>query len=171
MTERLRRSGPGLWGLAVLSAVVVPVLAEVAAVHRGHWAGAATGPFWASVVVPWAGRTWTFLVVMALAGWAASAAPAHPRVGRRIAGGVVAGAGGALVCALAAMPGWIWLARLGAAAPGTLAVAYGAGFAALLCSGVVAGASAPGIGEPGGAAVGAVSGGALLWATWGVALG
>ena len=71
--RRLLRAAPGLWGLAALSAVVVPALAEIAAAHRGHWAGAASGSFWASVVVPWAARAWTFVVVLALAGWAASA--------------------------------------------------------------------------------------------------
>jgi len=153
-----------------LSAVVVPVVVEIAAAHRGHWAGAGVGPFWSTLVVPWAGRGWALVCVLALAGWAASAAPAHPRLGRRLLGGLAAGAAGAVVCALAAAPGWIWLARLGVASPGTLVLAYFAGLSALLCAGMAAGASALVVGEPGGAAVGAAAGGALVWVTWGVAL-
>ncbi|MCA9541747.1 MAG: hypothetical protein KC620_22780, partial [Myxococcales bacterium] len=111
----LRRAGHGLGLLTMLAAAVVPLFATIAATHRGHWAGVGALDFWPGFVVPWAGRTWAVVLLVALAGWAASAAPAEPHRGRRALIGGGTGGAAAIICALAALPGWVWLARLGAA--------------------------------------------------------
>ncbi len=166
----LRRFGDGVWGLAALSAVVAPLTVEVAVAHRVHWAGVGSGPFWNTVAVPWAGRVWVVLALLGLVGWAASVAPSHPRAGQRALGGLAVGALGALVCVVAALPGWIWIGRLGAASMFQLVSAYGGGAAALLIGGVVAGVAGT-LGEALGAGLGAVGGGAVVWAVWGIAVG
>lgn len=167
LAATVRRTGAGLWVLATLAAVIVPGFVEVAAVHRTHWVGVGAGSFWAGFVVPWAARVWSLVVLTALAGWAATAASRHPSGRRRALDGVLGGLTGVAVCLLAALPAWIWLLRLGAAPAGALAQAFALSAAGPLVSGAVAGAAGAALDEAPAALAGAVTGGLVLWSTWG----
>ncbi|MCB9524399.1 MAG: hypothetical protein H6702_13655 [Myxococcales bacterium] len=162
-----RRWAGGLWGLALLGALVVPVVVHVSAAHHAHWAGVAQGPYWRGLVLPWSGRLQALVGVFAVGGWAAWAAPADPRAGRRILLGLIAGLGGFAVTALAATPPWVWLHRLGAAPVGPLVKTAALAALAVGAAGAVAGAGGSRL--PGGlaAALGTLSGLGLVWLTWG----
>lgn len=165
MSPTLRRSADGLGLLGLLAAATVPVFAVVASVHRSHWAGAADGTFFAGLLLPWAGRVWAAVVLLAVVGWAAGVAPGEPGRGRRMAIGAGLGAFAGALCLLAALPAWVWLLRLGG--EGAIGQAALAGVIPLV-GGPVAGLLGPLIGEAGGATVGAAAGAAVLWGLWGV---
>lgn len=119
----VERHGRGLWGLALLSAVIMPLALHVAALHRGHWAPGPAGPFWAQFA-GWATVAWSVLGAVALAGWIGGARPDTPGASRwwRLGLGLrIAGLGWLVWCA-AAIPGLVWAARLGVPAVGDAAL-------------------------------------------------
>lgn len=160
----VRRAASGLGLLGLLAAAVVPVFAVAATAHRAHWAGVGGESFWSGLLVPWAGRCWAAVILLAVVGWAAGAAPPEPGRGRRMAAGAGLGALAAGLCLLAALPAWVWLLRLGAA-DAIFGRALLAGLVPL-AGGVLAGALGPAAGEAGGALVGAAAGAGVLWAVW-----
>lgn len=164
MIPTLRRSADGLGLLGVLAAAAIPVFAVVASVHRAHWVGVADGGFFGGLLLPWSGRVWAAVLLLAVVGWAAGAAPGEPGRGRRMAVGAGLGAFAAGLCLLAAMPAWVWLMRLGG--EGAIGRALLAGLIPLI-GGPVAGLLGPVVGEAGGAGIGAAVGGGVLWAVWG----
>ena len=156
----------GLWTLALLSALVVPVLVQVTGTHHGHWVGGGGGDWWREIVLPWSARFQAMVGVLTVAGWASFAAPPMPLRRQSVSVGLVAGLTGALVTLLAAGPPWLWLYRLGATAPGPLFSAMIWVGAAVLLSGLMAG----GLGAFGlsalAALLGCASGGAIIWLAW-----
>lgn len=161
----LRRSADGLGLLGLLAAAAIPVFAVIASVHRAHWMGVSGAGFFEDLLMPWSGRVWAGVLLLAVAGWASGAAPDEPGRGRRMALGAALGASAAGLCLLAALPAWVWLMRLGGeGAPGRAIVA---GLVPLV-GGAVAGFVGPALGEAAGATAGAAVGGAALWLVWGV---
>lgn len=161
---RLTRHGAGLWAAALVALVAVPAFVEAANAHRGHWLAA---EFWGGLAVPGAGRAWSVCVLGVLAAWAAGAGGADPRRARRSLSGLMAAGVGLGVVLLAALPGWVWLARLGAAPPAQLATVGGLAAVAPAVGAGVAGAGSAWVGPLGGVALGSAAGAAVLWAVWG----
>jgi len=160
----LVRSGRGLWALAILAAAIVPVFLHVATLHRMHWSGSLGAHFWQEAVRPWGARIWALSGVLALAGFASSAAaPGLPDWMHRVRAGALAGGLGVATWLIASLPGLVWLARLGIEGiPFTFAIAALALLAAALIAGVV-GAWLEG---PAAAAAGAVAGLGTLSLCW-----
>lgn len=157
----VQRHGRGLWGLALLSAVIAPVALHCAALHRGHWFPGPTIDFWARFGA-WAAQAWGLIGVIAAAGWVAGAAPQTPGATRwiRVSLGLRVAALGWGVWVAAAIPGFIWTARLGV--PGVFeAVVPAAGVVGIAA--VIAGALASWRAFAG-LVAGIVIGPALLWA-------
>lgn len=169
----LTRAGRQIGGLVVLAAVVIPIFVVIASVHAEHWLGAGSPDVYSRFIVPWAGRAWAAIILLALAGWAAGAVEgivrlpdgADDRPLWRILRGVGVGLIAALACGLCAAPSWIWLARLGAGEGIGLIAALAV--APPLVGGVAAGGLGTISGGPPGALAGLAAGGALFWATWG----
>ncbi len=157
----------GLWALGALSSLLVPATVEVCAFHRGHWSGVDAPAFWGSVVVPAAAATWAVVSALALGGWVSSAAPEHPRRLARAGSGALLGLAGGVACALAALPGWIWLWRLGVVSAEALGGAYGLPALGLMLAGAGAGAAGPLVGGVGAVALGAALGALAPWLTLG----
>jgi hypothetical protein len=162
----LRRYGAGLFALVALSLAILPLAVHVAAAHRSHWFGPSSAEVWSTLLVPWAARLHCGLALLAVAGWSAFATPAQPRGAPRLRVGLTLGLLGALAVALAAVPPWIWLTRLGLVAwtQATVSWALSAGVAVLAGAGAGAmGARWPG---PGAASVGMAAGAGLLALSW-----
>jgi hypothetical protein len=161
-----RRWSAGLWGVALLCAVVVPVLVHIAGPHHSHWAGVGAQGWWGGLVVPWSARLQAMMGVLTVAGWAAWAGPEMPLRRHALAAGAVAGLTGAAVSLLAAAPPWVWLFRIGAAAPSTIMGHMVWVGLAVTTSGVVAGSTgALGLGALA-ALLGGLSGGTIVWLGW-----
>jgi hypothetical protein len=160
-----RATASGTWPLAVLSAAVVPLFVAVAHAHRAQWSGGGPG-YWSEVVVPWAARLWPMLALPPLVGTVAWSGSLPARGWQRALGGVFAGLLPAVVAGLAALPSWIWLARIGAAPVGVILEAYVAGLAALLAGGLAAGLVAAWAPAAAGASVGALLGAAIVGWSW-----
>lgn len=162
LLEFLRRQGAGLWPLALLSALALPVIVHCAALHRMHWTPGPAAEFWRSLG-PTLCAVWTALGTLALAGWAAGTqAGSHglSSTRRALAGAQVGVLGWAVWC-LAAVPGLVWVSRLGVPdLAGAAALSVGVLGVVALLAGVV------GRVQPfGGAIAGLLGGSALLWAT------
>lgn len=130
----------GLWALALPAAALVPVFVCTALAHRNQWPVGDVEP-WQGWIIPWSWRLWAAVMALLVAGLAASLSPADPRASRQIL--LALGRAGLAVCTslLAALPGAVWLVRLGVASAGTVAgkvvpaagvVALGAATAAVL---------------------------------------
>lgn len=162
----LPRYGAGLFALVALSLAVLPVAVHVAAAHRSHWFGPSTPEVWPSLLVPWAARLHGGLVILGVAGWAAFATPDQPVGGPRLRVGLAAGLLGALAVALAAVPPWIWLSRLGLVAWTQAAVAWGLSVAAAVLAGTCAGTVGARWPGPAAASAGMAVGGGLMALCW-----
>ncbi|MFN3202236.1 MAG: hypothetical protein ACE366_27780 [Bradymonadia bacterium] len=156
---RIATSG-GLWGVVVISALVLPLYTHAAAVHRTHWFGQ-TGDVWRGQVVQTGALIWSILVVLAIAGCVAGWTLVDPR--RRAVRSVALGAWPAFVALLASVPGWIWLVRLGIADSGQVGDVLAQVGAAPILTGVVAGAARPWVPMSAAALLGAATGGAFIW--------
>lgn len=113
-TAFVTRHGRGLWSLAILSAVLPPVALHVAALHRGHWFPGAAAEFWQRFGAVCA-HGWALVGVIGLVGWVAAVRPQAPGAGfwiRAALGARIGLLGWGVWCA-AALPGFIWSARLG----------------------------------------------------------
>ncbi len=139
----------GLWSLVLPAAALPPLLTTVAIAHADQWPvgpmGGAADP-WQGFVVPFTFRAFGLLMALLLAGHACGLAPADPRPLRRLPGALLRAALIWGVVLVAALPGTLWIVRLGAVpatfALGRAAVALGtAGLGALL--GATAGALLP----------------------------
>lgn len=153
-------AGGGLWGVAVLSAVIVPLFVHSAVLHRTHWFGHEADP-WRAFVLHGGSTTWATLALLATAGCAAGWSLADPR--RRLARGVVLGAWPGVVALVAAVPGWLWLSRLGLVEPERVLQAVLLVGSAPLLAGVIASASRVWLPMAPAAALGGGAGGAYLW--------
>lgn len=156
----MRRYGLGLWGLALLSAALMPLALHVSSLHRAHWSPGPAMPFWMALA-PRLATLWTLIGVLAIAGWAAGTragmtglTPAR----RALAGAQIGGLAWGVWCG-AAVPATVWITRLGV--PDMIgSVALGAGILAVVA--LIAGA----VGRwqtMGGVIGGVASGLGLLW--------
>ncbi|MBU0553004.1 hypothetical protein KKF91_00740 [Myxococcota bacterium] len=153
-----------LWTLAFFAALLPPLCAEVAALHRHHWLAKAA--FWSSAFPRGVGVAWALALGLALAGWAADQ-PQIARVGglrrwagRQIGRNALWGLLGGLLVSLAGLPAWLWIAQLGISGLGW--VAFKAGLIVALVgalSGAVSAAAPP----PLSAALGGLLTLALTW--------
>lgn len=156
----VQRHGRGLWGLALLSASIVPVALHCAALHRGHWYPGPSADFWRQFG-GWAAQAWGTIGILVIAGWVAGARPAAQGASRwiRVRLGLQIAGLGWIVWLGAALPGFVWATRLGvpamfdaaSSAAGILAVT------ALLAGAVGSWRAFAGL------FVGCIAGPALLW--------
>jgi hypothetical protein len=107
----------GLWALAWPAAALVPVFVAVALAHRAQWPVGDAEP-WQTWIVPWTFRVWALVMGTLLAGYAATIGPADPRRGRRALGALTRTGLATSICLAAALPGAVWLVRLGVASGG-----------------------------------------------------
>lgn len=160
--EFVRRHGAGLWTLGLLSAVALPIMVHVSALHRMHWAPGPAAVFWRGLG-PGLCLGWTAVGTLALAGWAAGTQAGSHGVSstRRLLAGLQVGALGWAVWCAAAIPAFVWIARLGVPElTGSVAASAGVLGAVALIAGAV------GRVQPfGGVVAGLLGGSALLWAT------
>lgn len=162
LLEFVRRHGAGLWALALLSALAQPVMVHCAALHRMHWSPGPAPEFWRTLG-PSLCAVWAAVGTLALAGWAAGTRAGTQGLStpRRVLAGAQVGALGWAVWSLAAVPAFVWIARLGVPELiGPAAISIGVvGVVALL-------AGTLGRVQPfGGTIAGMLGGSALLWAT------
>ena len=101
-----RRWSAGLWGIALLSALVVPFMVHVAGPHQTHWLGTQSPDWWTESIIPWSARLQALVGVVAVGGWAAWSGPPMPDRRRAVIAGAASGLGGAAVALLAAAPPW-----------------------------------------------------------------
>jgi hypothetical protein len=110
----------GLWALAWPAAALAPVFVAVALTHRAQWPVGDAEP-WQAWIVPWTFRIWALVMGGLLAGYAATIGPAEPRRGRRALGALMRTGVATAICLAAALPGAVWLVRLGVASGGFVA--------------------------------------------------
>ena len=149
--------------MTALSAAAAPIFIHVAVTHRSHWYGGGAGPYWGSFVLPWTVRIWSLVVLVAVAGWAAGARSEHPVLLKRARRGGIAGAAGAIVAGVAALPSWIWIVRLNVTEPSEFLLQCASGWLAALLGAVTAGAIGAFVPVALAAGLGLATGGALVW--------
>jgi len=164
----MRRFSGGLGTLIILSAVVLPLWVVIANSHLHHWVGGHGADGWRDVVRPWGIRVWSGLLIVGLAGWAAAGAVAqdgHLRLRDRL----FASLAGCVVCGFAAVPGCIWLSKLGDLDGAQMSSALALGIVPMACASLVSGAVAGLVGLRLGLVIGVACGGCALWLTVSVA--
>jgi hypothetical protein len=155
----------GLWSLAWPAAALTPVFVAVALTHRAQWPVGDAEP-WQTWIVPWTFRLWAIVMGALLAGYAATIGPADPRRGRRAVGALTRTGVATAICLAAALPGAVWLVRLGVASGGFVVsrLLTAVGLTAL----AGAAAAVTGVRLPAAAATGlgvlVATGGVWLWA-------
>lgn len=153
-------AGGGLWGVAIISAFTLPLLIHVSTVHRTHWFGPVPDQ-WRRFLLEDGAAIWALLSILAVAGCAAGWRLIDPR--KAAARGVILGAWPALIAFVAAIPGWLWMARLGVATGGQIVDALLMVGPTPLVAGAVTGGCRRWLPMAPAAALGALAGGALLW--------
>ena len=169
ITVVARRSGAGLGVLALASACIVPIFVMIASEHRDHWTGVSGAEFWGDFVTPWAGRVWSIAGLILLAGWSAGAAAPTRIRGQGVFHGLLLGLLGGLVYSSAALPGWIWMVRLGGVAAVDVALVVFWTSLPLVVCGIIGAIGRPFLGQAGAALGSGAVGCGLLWACWSLA--
>jgi hypothetical protein len=136
----------------------------VAQAHVDHWVGGHGADGWGTVVAPWGTRLWSAVMIIAVSGWSASA----ERLARQnFPAQFVAALLGITVCILVAMPGALWISRIGHIGDGLMLMALVWGALPVLCAGVTGVVIAYFFGWRFGTLAGLGVGGSVLWLTSG----
>ena len=156
----LRRQTLGLVSLTVISTVFFPAWSLVAQAHMDHWVGGHGSNGWPTVAAPWGIRLWSALMVLTVAGWAAGR---RTLVGDTLRIQLTTAGVGIAVCVLVALPGALWVSRIGHMGDGLMVMALAWGALPVLCTGIVAVMSAHWLGWQLGTVSGIALGGSVLW--------